>query len=236
MGRRKGECAPGWDTLPLVCIVLQLRVVLYCEDRMLMHYISHFFPFCAVESVLKDFRELFIECMDANVVTYDLKEAGVISAGDINDIEKTTEPKQQNQILYDRLLQKCTGETLMTVCDKIVAVGGNPRMKKLGIVMQSKLSGKLCVCKPCICMRHLPFECKLKRSVPIPSKMLTCSERSLYTLSFLEPFLHTVLIKSTLPLKRILHMVGPRTSASTRATTRNQSVNYHILLHTCVFW
>ena len=36
---------------------------------------------------------------------------------------------------------------------------------------------------------------------------------------------YTVLIKNTLPLKRVLHAVGPRTSASTRASTRKWVLN-----------
>ena len=153
---RIGECITwlGYPTSGMHCTTTEGGewVVLHREDKMLVHCVSHFFPFCAVKRVLEDFRELFIECMDANVVTYDLKEAGVISAGDLNDIKNAAEPIQQNQILYDRLLRKCTGEALMTVCDKIIGVGGNPRMKKLGKHMKSKLSGKLCACKPCICM------------------------------------------------------------------------------------
>ena len=46
-------------------------------------------------------------------------------------------------------------------------------------------------------------------------------------------YIYTVLIKITLPLKRALHAVGPRTSVSTRASTWNQSLNYCILLRTC---
>ena len=47
-------------------------------------------------------------------------------------------------------------------------------------------------------------------------------------------YICTVLIKNTLPLKRVLHAVGPRTSVSTRASTRNQRVNFRVLVHTCV--
>ena len=153
---RKGECITrlGYPTSGMHCTTTEGGgwVVLYLDDKMLVHCVSNFFPFCAVKSVLKDFRELFIECMDANVVIYDLEDKDILTDGDIKVIEKTAESNQQNQILYDRLLRKCTVEALMTVCDKIIAVRGNPKMKKLGEDMKSKLSGKLCVRVCHVCM------------------------------------------------------------------------------------
>lgn len=44
------------------------------------------------------------------------------------------------------LEEKCTEKALMTVCGKISAVQGNPRMRELGEDMKSELEGRCCVC------------------------------------------------------------------------------------------
>ena len=48
---------------------------------------------------------------------------------------------QQNQTLHDCLRGRCTKEALMAVCEVIIAVQINPRMKDLGEIMRKMLEG-----------------------------------------------------------------------------------------------
>ena len=78
--------------------------------------------------------------MDANAIVHDLKYDGIIDGGDLTNITKTPGGREQNAILHDCLLQKCTEEALMKVC-KIIVDQDHPRMKELGEQMKSKLDG-----------------------------------------------------------------------------------------------
>ena len=80
--------------------------------------------------------------MDAIAIVYDLQYKGIIDDGDLVKITKPADPTVQNQILYKCLEKKCTDEALMTVCDKIIAAPGNPKMKALGKDMKGMLGGK----------------------------------------------------------------------------------------------
>ena len=62
----------------------------------------------------------------------------------------TLDPTQQNQFLHLILKEKCTEDTLETVCDIITAVKGNPKMKALGESMKRRLEtgGYKCVWGP----------------------------------------------------------------------------------------
>ena len=81
--------------------------------------------------------------MDANAIVHDLKYDGIIDGGDLTNITKTPGGREQNAILHDCLLQKCTEEALMKVF-KIIVDRDHPRMKELGEQMKSKLDG-VCV-------------------------------------------------------------------------------------------
>ena len=78
--------------------------------------------------------------MDANAIVYDLKHEGIIDGGDLTNITKTPCGREQNAILHDCLLQKCTEEALMKAC-KIIVARDHPKMKQLGELMKSKLDG-----------------------------------------------------------------------------------------------
>ena len=95
-----------------------------------------------MERVLHHLREQFIHDVDANAIVLELKHKSIIAEGDVSEISQKHGRTQQNQILHDRLKQKCTKEALMTVCEVIIAVQGNPRMKKLGEDMKGMLEGK----------------------------------------------------------------------------------------------
>ena len=60
----------------------------------------------------------------------------------------TLDPTQQNQFLHLILKEKCTEDAFETVCDIIIAVKGNPKMKALGESMKRRLEtgGYMCVC------------------------------------------------------------------------------------------
>ena len=91
------------------------------------------------EQVLDEFREQFIDVMDANAVVLDLLHYNIIDRGDEKRLSKTYDPQQQNQFLHVILKQKCTVEALKTACDLIITVKGNPKMRALGNNMREKL-------------------------------------------------------------------------------------------------
>ena len=99
----------------------------------------------AVKQVLNDFREQFIADMDANTLVMELSSKIPHSVQE--KISRTEEPEQKNEILHDWLQGTCTKETLMEVCDIIVALKGHPKMRELGEAMKSRLqTGKSVVC------------------------------------------------------------------------------------------
>ena len=86
--------------------------------------------------------------MDANAIVYDLKHEGIIDGGDLTNITKTPGGREQNAILHDCLLQKCTEVALMKAC-KIIVDRDHPRMKELGEQMKSKLDGVWVITHAC---------------------------------------------------------------------------------------
>ena len=112
---------------------------------MLMHSISHPFSFCAVEKVLKDFRKSFNECIDVDIIKYDLEEKDIISHAEIRRINEIAHPREQRQLLHDHLQRTGTVAALIDVCDVISTVKGNRRMKELGDRMKRQLTGKVYV-------------------------------------------------------------------------------------------
>ena len=86
--------------------------------------------------------------MDAIAIVYDLKHEGIIDGGDLTNITKTPGEREQNAILHDCLLQKCTEEALMKAC-KIIVDRDHPRMKQLGELMKSKLDGVWVIVHAC---------------------------------------------------------------------------------------
>ena len=86
--------------------------------------------------------------MDAEAVVGDLLYSNIIDEGDKRAITSTRDqdPRVQNQELHLCLRRKCTPDALMTVCDIMMAVRGNPSMLALGEAMQSKLETGTYVC------------------------------------------------------------------------------------------
>ena len=107
---------------------------------------SHLSPFCAVDQVLDHFRDQFIREVDASAIVFGLENKGIIPNGVLTAVTKETSATRQNEILYAHLEATSTKDSLMTVCDMIIAVRGNPRMRAFGEDMKSKLEGKCCVC------------------------------------------------------------------------------------------
>lgn len=103
-------------------------------------------PFHAAEEVLDLFQKRFISDMDAAAVVFDLVNKGTIDKGVKKDIRKESNPEEQNKILYETLMDKCTYEHLMDACDIIIAVKGNPKMKAFGEAMKRELVASKCVC------------------------------------------------------------------------------------------
>ena len=98
---------------------------------------------------MDQFRERFIKEVDAEAVVWDLLQNNVIDEGNVRDITGTKDPTQQNKKLHLCLLKKCTPDALMTVCDIMVKVRGNPKMLALGKAMKKRLetgTHDVCVC------------------------------------------------------------------------------------------
>ena len=106
---------------------------------------NHGPSFHAAKQVLGDFRDKFIADVDANTVVWELLHKNIIPRGIQKSISKTDEPKQQNEILHDCLQRSCTKVALIKVCDIIVAVNGNPKMRDLGEAMKRRLHTGKCV-------------------------------------------------------------------------------------------
>ena len=103
------------------------------------------------EEVLKEYQDWFIADIDANAVVYKFLNKGIIPEGVQRNISTTDSPIQQNEILHACLLRTCTNEALMTACDIITSVQGNPRMSALGKDMQKRLESGVCTCV-CVCV------------------------------------------------------------------------------------
>ena len=95
--------------------------------------------------------------MDAKTVLHELRHKRIISDGDLTEIKRNPDAKQQNEILHRCLKKSCDEEALMEVCDMMIAVDGNRKMNTLGRKMKCKLEGKkivermVCVCV-CVCV------------------------------------------------------------------------------------
>ena len=84
--------------------------------------------------------------MDTKAIDMELLRRGIIDKGDQRGIEIELNPDRKNQILHACLMKKCTDDALKIVCDVIIGVAGNPRMKALGKDMMKRLeTGKWCV-------------------------------------------------------------------------------------------
>ena len=89
--------------------------------------------------MLDHFRDRFIADMDAKTVVMELLNMEVIDDGDKNIIFREDSTKLQNEILYNCLKKKCTDVALRDVCDVIIGVSGNPRMRALGEDIKERL-------------------------------------------------------------------------------------------------
>ena len=95
-----------------------------------------------VNQVLGHFRDRFIREVDASTIVFGLKHKGIIPDGVLVAVNKETSATLRNQILYAHLEKTSTKDSLITVCELIIAVPGNPRMRALGEDMKSKLPCK----------------------------------------------------------------------------------------------
>ena len=102
-------------------------------------------PFCAVNQVLGHFRDRFIREADTSAIVFELESKGIIPNGVLTAVNEKRDATVQNQILYAHLEKTSTKDSLITVCEVIIAVPGNPKMRALGEDMKSKLPCKLCV-------------------------------------------------------------------------------------------
>ena len=98
-----------------------------------------------MDQVLGHFRKRFVEEVNANAIVLELVHEDIIADGDQKAISKKNDAAEQNQFLHAHLVRTCTEEALMTVCDVIISVKGNPKMRALGKDMKRMLEGMCCV-------------------------------------------------------------------------------------------
>ena len=98
--------------------------------------------------------------MDTNAIDMELLRWGIIDEGDQREIAMERNPKKKNQMLHACLMKKCTDDALKTVCDVIIGVAGNPKMKALGKDMMKRLEAR----KGCACFVFGACECALTAS------------------------------------------------------------------------
>ena len=102
--------------------------------------------FCAAKHILSLFRVRFNKEMESKSIVYDLESKGIITNGVFNEVIREADRTLQNKILYEFLKRTCTKDSLMAVCDVIIAVEGNPLMKRFGEDMKRMLEGEWCAC------------------------------------------------------------------------------------------
>ena len=93
----------------------------------------------AAEQVLDHFRDRFIADMDARTVVMELLNMDVIDEGIKKRILREDSTKLQNEILHNCLKKRCTDGALRAVCNVIIGVNGNPRMRALGEDIKKRL-------------------------------------------------------------------------------------------------
>lgn len=86
----------------------------------------------AAEEILVRFRERFTKDMDAAAIAMELVHHDIITDGDQSELIDKNDRAHQNLFLHSLLKDKCTTEALMTVCNLVIAVRGNPKMRCLG--------------------------------------------------------------------------------------------------------
>ena len=98
-------------------------------------------PYNAAKQILGEFRERFIDDVDANTVAHELHVKGIIPDGVRDNIVQNRYLQQRNAILCDCLQSTSTFESLRIVCDVAIKFGtlGHPRMMALGEAMKRRL-------------------------------------------------------------------------------------------------
>ena len=113
---------------------------------MLAGCVSHLSLFCAVDQILDRFRDRFLEEMNARDIVHHLRHYKLISDSTAKTVIESPDAIEGNHILYAYLKATSTRDSLKTVCDMIIAVRSNPRMRAFGEDMKRELEGKCCVC------------------------------------------------------------------------------------------
>ena len=104
--------------------------------------------------------------MDADAVVGGLLHSNIIDEGDERDITSARNPTRQNEKLHLCLRRKCTLDALMTVCDIMAEVTGNPKMLALGEAMKRRLEAGTYVCV-CVCACVYAHWCIIRDSLCI---------------------------------------------------------------------
>ena len=74
----------------------------------------------------------------------ELEHQGIISDGVRKEVRRTTSAREQNELLHLCLKKSSTKESLLKVCNVMIAIQGNPRMKQFGEDLKGTLEGRCC--------------------------------------------------------------------------------------------
>ena len=98
-------------------------------------------------------------------VVIELLHRKIIPQGVRMSISRTDSPRQQNELLHERLFRTCTYTALKTVCEVICDVVGNPKLTLLGQDMMMCLeTGQWCY--GCVVYMHVSVSSMvLKRTI-----------------------------------------------------------------------
>ena len=125
-----------------VCVCVCVRACVCMCSFLTKGCVLQLFFFCAVGHVLEHFWTRFTEDVDAKAIAFSLKHEGIINDSAITTIQQSNDARSNGQYLHDYLMRTCDKESLVKVCDIIIAVQGNPKMKSLGKDMKDMLESK----------------------------------------------------------------------------------------------
>ena len=152
------------------CNAWTLDIVSWSQLSLSVHAASH---------VLGLFHDRFIDEVASKDIVHDLQHKNIIPDGVLNDVNKESDKTLQNKKLYAHLEQTSTRDSLMAACSIMIAVNGNPLMKKFGEDLMKRLVEGKWLCShtymhsACMCC---VFRC-LSTLVSISPQKLLCNRQ-----------------------------------------------------------
>ena len=98
-----------------------------------------------IKEILRNVRSDFHECVDAEAISSDLVNSGIIPDKVKGKIEKADDMRTANGHLYEHLSRQGTESSVMKAIDIMSETEGYPRMNEFGKKWREKIEG-LFVC------------------------------------------------------------------------------------------